>query len=403
MVRERENSLWWPEERNLWRPPEQITVSECADKHRILGKGSAQPGPWRTDFVPFLRDIMDCFGNDSIEEIWLVKPSQTAGTESILNMLLYAILQDPGPAMIIEPTKDLAEEISNDRVDTMIKNCEQLQEVEAYEEEDLTKKRKSFSTMTVYFGWSGSPTSLASRPIRYCFFDEVNKYEKWSGEEASPLALGKERTNTFIFIRKLVYISTPTKDTGYITMGEKGCDARFRYHVPCPHCGKLQRLVFEQVKFRDKENIREVEETAWYECEHCKQKIYEDRKEEMVRRGKWIDEISGLPLKECLEELRPRRIGFQISRLYSPWHTWGMVAAEFLKVKDYPEHLMNWKNSWMAEAWVEKYESKTEKQMLGNAIDLEPLVCPSDTIGLTCGVDPGLNKFRASFTPLSSN
>lgn len=195
MVRgEAGTGLWWPEERKLWKAPEQITVSQCADQYRILGKGSAVPGPWKTEFVPFLSGVMDCFGNDLVEEIWFIKPAQQGGTEAILNMILYSVLQDPGPAMIIEPTKDLAEEISDDRVDVMIKNCDRLEEIEAYDEEDLTKKKKVLSSMTIYFGWSGSPASLASRPIRYCFFDETNKYEKWSGEEASPLALGKERT-----------------------------------------------------------------------------------------------------------------------------------------------------------------------------------------------------------------
>ena len=41
--------------------PEQVlTVSEWADKYRVLSqKASAEPGVWRTDRVPYLREIMD--------------------------------------------------------------------------------------------------------------------------------------------------------------------------------------------------------------------------------------------------------------------------------------------------------------------------------------------------------
>ena len=108
------------EEVEAWTPPEDLTVSECADKYRVLGREAAKPGQWETSFVPFLRDIMDSFAMDAIEEIWFVKPTQTGGTESLLNMILYAALQDPSPAMIVEPIEGLAVEISQDRIDQMV-------------------------------------------------------------------------------------------------------------------------------------------------------------------------------------------------------------------------------------------------------------------------------------------
>ncbi len=79
--------------------------------------------------------------------------------------------------------------------------------------------------------------------------------------------------------------------------------------------------------------------------------------------------------------------------LYSPLQTFGMVAREFLKSKNDPAMLMNWKNSWMAEPWVEKAESKSVQQLTGNKIDLPSLICPTGTIALTAGVDPGQGGF----------
>ena len=393
------NKGFWPEHLDLWSPPEKITVSQCADKHRILGRGSSKPGAWETNFLPFMRDVMDSFSTDCVEEIWLIKPTQSGGTEAILNMLLYAILQDPGPAMIVERTEGLADEVSQDRINGMIETCDQLKEVKRLDQdvrnvEDVTKKKKTFSTMTLYLAWSNSPTSLASRPIRYCFFDEVNKYRKFAGEEASPLALGRERTHTYIFTRKLIHVSTPSTDMGYITRGEASCDVRFRYHVACPHCGHRQILIFDQVKFGEfKDDLQKVEDYAWYECEKCREKIFNDQKGEMVRWGKWVDLISGLEFERCMEELRPKRIGFQINRLYSPWHTFGMVAREFLESKDLPEKLMNWKNPWMAEPWIEKYETKSELEIFQNTIDIDSFICPQGTVALTCGIDPGQGGF----------
>jgi phage terminase large subunit GpA-like protein len=384
---------WWNEELTLLKPPEILTVSEVADKYRILGRGSSKPGKWETDFIPYLRSIMDAFAMDSIQEIWFVKPSQSGGTETLLNMLLYAALQDPGPTLIVEPTENLADEISQERLASMIQMTPELREIESPDDEP-TKKKKVFQSMTVYLAWSNSPTSLASRPIRYCFFDEINKYKRFSGEEASPLALGKERTNTFIFNRKLVYVSTPTVGQGYVTRGEEKCEARFRYHVLCPHCGHKQILIFDQVQFSEfKDDLQKVERFSYYECERCKEKIFNDAKGEMVRRGQWIDLISGLPFDECLRKIKPKRIGFQINRLYSPWHSFGMVAREFLESKDYGEKLMNWKNSWMAEPWVERFETSSEAEIFTNTVDIPPLIIPNGCVAVTCGIDPSDDGF----------
>lgn len=42
------------------QPPEDITVSEWADKYRVLdAKTSAMPGPWRTEHTPYLKGIGD--------------------------------------------------------------------------------------------------------------------------------------------------------------------------------------------------------------------------------------------------------------------------------------------------------------------------------------------------------
>ena len=117
---------------------------------------------------------MDSFGIDCVQEIWLVKPTQSSGTEGLLNMLLYSILQDPGQAMIVEPNENLAAEISQERIDDMISSSEKLKALLLDTKEETGKKKKTFIPMTIYFGWAGSPTSLSSRACRIGMFDEVD-------------------------------------------------------------------------------------------------------------------------------------------------------------------------------------------------------------------------------------
>lgn len=78
------------------KPPDDITVSQWAERNRILSrKESNLQGYWRNSVTPYLTGIMDEFNNWETEQIIFVKPTQCGGTEGELNMLGYVIDQDP--------------------------------------------------------------------------------------------------------------------------------------------------------------------------------------------------------------------------------------------------------------------------------------------------------------------
>ena len=83
---------WIHEALKALKPPENITVTEWADKHRILdARTSAEPGNWSTDRTPYLRGIMDAFCDPEVEDITFLKPTQVGGTEALFNILGYSI------------------------------------------------------------------------------------------------------------------------------------------------------------------------------------------------------------------------------------------------------------------------------------------------------------------------
>ena len=48
------------------KPDPLLTVSEWANKHRMLSSvASGEPGLWRTDRTPYLKEIMDCLSPSS--------------------------------------------------------------------------------------------------------------------------------------------------------------------------------------------------------------------------------------------------------------------------------------------------------------------------------------------------
>lgn len=327
---------------------------------------------------------MDMFNNNLIESIVLCFGAQIGKTEAELNMIGFAIHQSKAPTMMVYPTDTLAKFNSDKRVEPMIKNTEPLANM--YNENESSKLELNFNTGN-YLVLSGanSPSSLASRAIKYVFFDEVDKYPVFSGKEANPIKLATERTKTFVDA-KHVMVSTPTVENGNIWTAFKQAHAQKEYYVPCPHCGEYQKLVFKQIKWPDeaKGNKDRIRDTAYYECVHCKNAIHDKHKMDMLRNGEWRTENE----PDC----RVRSVGYHLSSLYSPWIAFGKVAYEFFTSKDFPDQLMNFINSWLAEPW-RSAKMKSTQTLHFTESTFERGVVPDKATLLIASVDVQLDHF----------
>ena len=90
------------------RPDPELTISEWADARRVLSpETSSEPGPWRTDRVPYAREIMDVLSpSDPTQEVTFVAGTQIAKTEIGNNFIGFIIDHAPGPAMMVYPTSN---------------------------------------------------------------------------------------------------------------------------------------------------------------------------------------------------------------------------------------------------------------------------------------------------------
>jgi len=338
---------------------------------------------------------MDAFTDPLVEEITVMAASQVGKTESMFNMLGYIIDQDPGPTLMVLPRENDAKSISYNRILPMVEGSYALRRHLPKISDDITKLEYHLDRMILFFAGSNSPADLASRPIRYLFLDEIDKYPKFSGREADPIKLASERQKTF-WNKKTVKVSTPTTREGYIFREFEKSDRR-HFHVPCPHCGRYQILVFGQIKWPKEETSAEViktERLAWYECAHCKKPIKDYQKNTMLLKGRWVQEGADINKKGVLRgEIKAKHRGFCINSLYSPWLTWSDIAAEFLRSKDYIELLMNFVNSWLAEVWEEKIEETSVDRVKILARHYEEGAVPEGALVLTSGVDVQKDHF----------
>ena len=112
-----------------WPPPE-LTLSEWADKYRVLSaESSAEPGRWHTDKAPYQREIMDAIGDPHIRKVVIMSAAQIGKTDAfILNPLGYYMDYAPAPILVMQPTLDMGQTFSKDRLAPMIRDTPELRD-----------------------------------------------------------------------------------------------------------------------------------------------------------------------------------------------------------------------------------------------------------------------------------
>jgi phage terminase large subunit GpA-like protein len=370
------------------RPEQPLTVSEWADQHRRLSsKASAEPGPWRTDRTPYLREPMDCLSSESpVQRVVMMFAAQTGKTEAGSNWLGYVIDHAPGPMLCVQPTIEMAKRLSKQRLESMITETPVLAAKIAparSRDSGNTMFSKEFSGGIMLMAGANSATGLRSAPCRYLFCDEVDAFPADVDGEGDPVSLAERRTTTFAR-RKILLTSTPTvKDFSRIEAEYQRSDQR-RFYVPCPACGAMEWLKWGQLKWADGQP-----ESARYQCEHCGERFEEMHKPAMLRGGEW----------RATAPSNGRTAGFHLSGLYSPlgWCSWEQLVDDFLRAKGDAPALKSFVNTRLAETWEEDYAAKLSADgLLAKRLDYKPGVCPTGVVLLTAGVDVQDNRLAVS-------
>lgn len=303
----------------------------------------------------------------------------THNTECGNNWIGFTIDKDPCSMIMVVPTLDMAKDNSKIRIDPLIEESPALRN-----KVKDPRARDSGNTILMkefpggFLGLTGanSPSGLKSKPIRKLFLDEIDEYPGDVGGQGDTVEMAVARTRTFSR-RKIFMCSTPTIagrsriETAYEDSN------KHRFYVPCPHCLGMQTLKWSCVKW-PKGNPS----AAWYECEHCGEKIFNHQKDWMLPRGEWRSETP---------EYKGKVIGFHISSLYSPvgWFSWGEAATMFVKAGKNRELLKVVVNTVWGEPWVEVTDG-VEWEILYGRSEIRPYELEKVPMGgllLTAGAD----------------
>lgn len=354
-------------------PPKKLTVSEWADEYRQLSKeASAEPGKWVTDRAPYQREIMDSVSNPLIDTVVVMTSAQIGKTELLLNIVGYYVHYDPSPILLLQPTLEMAEAFSKDRLAPMIRDTKVLSERVGdakARNSGNTLLHKTFHGGHITMAGANSPSSLASRPIRAVLADEVDRYPVSAGTEGDPLMLATKRTTTF-WNKKKVYVSTPTiKGASRIEM-EYEDSTMEEWNVYCPSCGELQPYEWGRINF----------DSITMTCKHCGG-LHKEH-EWKAKIGKWIAKFPD----------RNKR-GFHLNEMASPWKRWGEIIEDFKQAKRSTETLKVWVNTALGESWEQQGDGADE-QVLFDRKEEYGCQVPEGVLCLTAGIDTQDDRFE---------
>jgi len=390
---------------NKWKTSSYIELpSEWAEQNRYLPQGvSNYPGKINHSIAPHQIEIQDCFHPDSgIKSVTVMKSTQSLVTTTIENVIGWAIRNKLHNILYIISSKGMAKMRSSAAIDVLI-DYSGLQDCM---KPISTRMKRKTADNTFYKELNGgyrlmmtSYNSIAdakSFSWDFIIFDEIDEAPYELKGQGDPEKLFEVRGITSRHL-KMAKIGTPTTTQGRVFKNFMDGDRRY-FFCKCPLCGEFQilntategrdyGLTFEVEKIDKIDQV--ISETVHYICEHCKDKIFEYQKQDMLAGGKWVP--SHRPIN-------PEYRSYQMSNLISPimFYSWQRACTDWVET-GYGQNITRLKAyiiNIKGEPWESRSEKKSWESLKEKAENREKEFVPGGGPLLTGGADIQKNRIE---------
>lgn len=366
------------------KPPDDLTVTEWAERNRRLSaESAAEPGPWRTERTPYLREPMNAWTDPKIRHIVMVAASQVGKSEFLNNCIGYVIDQDPGSILFVHPTTIDAKEYSKLRIAPMIRDCPTLRKkVSDPKSRDSgnTILQKTYPGGILTMCGSTEAHALASKPIRYVLGDERDRWALSAGNEGDPWDLATARQTTF-YNAKSAEVSTPTVKNASAIEASYATGTMERWKSRCPHCGEYHEIQWADIRFEHDEIIVAGKKTykvrsVCYACPGCGCISTEA---EMKRApARWEAD------NPAAYEQGTR--SFWLNAFVSQWASWESIILKYLNAIGSTRKMQVVYNTCFGELWEDRGDLEDEDSLMARREEY-PAELPEGVLVLTAGVD----------------
>jgi phage terminase large subunit GpA-like protein len=398
----------------LAKPEAELSVSEFADRYRVVSpeSGSPFPGPWRTDRVSYVREPTDCLHPDhAARRVTLKFSAQTGKSEVGVNWFCFIVDRAPGPMLTVLPTG--AESIKYNRVkiqptvDASPRIRRRVRPENSRDEAASTTAFKRFAGGFNQITSASSSKGLQMVSIRWLILDEISGFLRDVDGRGSPSSQARSRLKAFGDLAKELALSTPGMSGECEISDLYDASDRRRFYIPCPHCGDYGTLKYDKMMGPSPATANR----AAFVCEGCGGVLEEAHKGPMVAAGRWIatwvpDDAEPVPtvipaaqiddyaIPPCQGRVAGREPGYAIWSAYSPMESWTDIWTRGQAARADPAMLKVFTQQDLGEPYEPKNDTPDWEKLLGARKAWKRGVVPWPAAVLTGFIDVQGNRFE---------
>jgi phage terminase large subunit GpA-like protein len=335
-------------------PPENLSVSQAAEKYRYINQPGAYVGPWLNATVPYMVEPMDTFTSRHYSGMIFVGPAQSAKTDSlVLNTLAYSIKVDPMDMMVVCPTMLDARDFGMRRIDRLHRHSEEIGKMMLPTADADNRFDKQYTTgMLFTLAWP-TPSQLAGKPIGRIVLTDRDRMPDDVEGDGEPYDLASKRTTTFGSYAMTVAESSPSREVtnpkwipqslheappceGILKLYNRG--DRRRLYWPCPHCyqyfeGQFKHLEWDTAMIGTN---RDRAATVRMKCPMCGEAIHSDFREDMLAWARWVKDGQGIDKRGHIFGPEPRTsiASFWLRGVAAGFASWRGLTETYLNAND---------------------------------------------------------------------
>lgn len=387
--------------------PEPMSLDEWASKHFYLSAESSYVEqrwrPW-----PFQRAILACISNDDIRALDFIKSARVGYTKMILAAIGYFAHHKRRNQALWQPTDDDRDEFVKTELDPMLRDVAVMREVfPAYmaRHKDNTLQQKKFLGSMLHPRGGKAAKNFRRISVDTAYMDELDAFDNDVEKEGAPDMLAAKRIEGATF-PKMITGSTPKlKGFSLIEARAEKADARYNYHVFCPHCDGHHALTWggkdEPHGFKwqgdDAETVRHL-------CPHCGALIAQAEYLAIWDNGFWYGDDGstidhqGVFRNAAGETMLPHRhVAMRIWTAYSPSASWQDIVRDFIAAYEKAQEGDNSKlkaffNTTRGEPWEGDIERTDAEELKHRAEPFVLGVVPWGCLLLLVGGDTQDNR-----------
>lgn len=332
----------------VFAPPSRVTVSEAAERNRIVNSPGAYIGPWDNRTAPMMVEPMNTLTMREYSGEIFAGPAQSSKTDSLcVNWIMYSVVEDPMDMILYNPTRGLARDFSMRRLDRLNRDSPKVgAKLLATKDTDNVFDKQYSNGILVNLSWP-SAGEFAGRPIPRVGLTDYDRMPDDVDTEGGAYDLASKRTTTFGSFAMTMAESSPSRDIedpkwirrtlhqappvkGILALYNRG--DRRQWYWPCPSCGNHFVGSFDMLTWEKTEGGSLKPETVRLICPHCTKPIHPDQRYDMQLRGRWLKDGEKIDKDGVIsgEGMRTAIASFWLNGVAAVFTTWIKLIQTYM-------------------------------------------------------------------------